>query len=73
MKSQLLKVMQRNQPVDMMYIAKNGEVSKRRIKVLKMTDDSFSAFCFLKHAKRTFLIDNVLALSPVIRKEREVI
>jgi len=73
MKSQLLKVMQRNQPVDMMYIAKNGEVSKRRIKVLKMTDDSFSAYCFLKHAKRTFLIENVLALSPVIRKEREII
>jgi len=73
MKGQLLKVMKRNQLIEMMYIAKNGEISKRRIKILKMTDDSFSAFCFLKHAKRTFLIDNVLALSPVIRKEREVI
>jgi len=73
MKNQLLKVMQRNQLVDMMYIAKNGEISKRRIKVLKMTNDSFSAYCFLKHAKRTFLLESVLALSPVVRKEREVI
>lgn len=73
MKNQLLKVLQRNQLVDMMYIAKNGEISKRRIKVLQITDDSFSAFCFLKNAKRTFKIDNILALAPVIRKEREVI
>lgn len=73
MKGQLLKVLQRNQLVDMMYIAKSGEISKRRIKVLKITDDSFSAFCFLKQAKRNFIIDNVLAIIPVIRKEREVI
>ena len=73
MKGQLLKVMQRNQLVDMMYIAKSGEISKRRIKVIRITDDSFSAFCFLKNAKRTFKIDNILALVPVIRKEREVI
>lgn len=73
MKGQLLKAMQRGQLVDMMYIAKSGEISKRRIKIIKLTGDSFSAYCFLKHAKRTFKIENVLALSPVIRKERVVI
>ena len=73
MKGQLLKVMQRNQVVEMMYIAKSGKVSKRRVKILKITEDSFSAYCFLKHAKRTFKIDNVLALAPVISKVREVI
>ena len=73
MKGQLLKVLERGQLVDMMYIAKSGEISKRRIKVIQITDDSFSAFCFLKNAKRTFTIDNILALSPVIRKECEVI
>ncbi|QCR33394.1 transcriptional regulator [Lysinibacillus sp. SGAir0095] len=73
MKGHLLKVMQRNQVVEMMYIAKSGKVSKRRVKILKITEDSFSAYCFLKHAKRTFKIDNVLALAPVISKVREVI
>lgn len=73
MKGQLLKVLQRNQLVDMMYIAKSGEISKRRIKVIQITDDLFSAYCFTKQAKRTFKIDNILALSPVIRREREVI
>ncbi|MBD8026403.1 transcriptional regulator [Ureibacillus sp. Re31] len=72
-KELLLKVMQRNQLVDMMYIAKNGEITKRRIKVIKVSEDKFNAYCFLKHANRLFCIDNVLALLPVIRKEREVI
>lgn len=73
MKELLLKVMQRNQLVDMMYIANDGKITKRRIKVSKITDDSFSAYCFLKHASRTFKIGNVLALVPVIRKESAVI
>lgn len=73
MKEQLWKVFVRNQLVDMMYIAKSGEITKRRIKVTKISDDSFSAYCFLKHSKRTFKIENVLALLPVTRKESAVI
>lgn len=73
MKGQLVKAMQRGQLVDMMYMAKSGVISKRRIKVIGITEDAFSAYCFLKHAKRTFKIENVLAIVPVIRKEREVI
>lgn len=73
MKDQLMKIINREQLVDIMYLAESGLISKRRIKVTKISGDSFSAYCFLKHAKRTFKIDNVLALSPVISKEREVI
>ena len=73
MKEKLSKVFERNQLVDMMYIAESGEITKRRIKVTKITNDSFSAYCFLKHAKRTFRIENVLALLPVTREERVVV
>ncbi|MGF9979536.1 transcriptional regulator [Viridibacillus arvi] len=73
MKEQLLKAMQRNQLVDLMYISRSGEVSKRRVKIIKMTADLFQAYCFVKYAKRTFIIDNVLAVVPVIQREREVI
>ena len=37
MKEHLIKAMQRNQFVNMMYIAKSGEVSKRRIKSLRLS------------------------------------
>ncbi|OXS74935.1 transcriptional regulator [Lysinibacillus sp. KCTC 33748] len=73
MKEQLIKAMQRNQFVNMMYLAKSGEISKRRIKVIKVVGDSFQAYCFSRQAKRTFMIDSVLAVVPVFHKEREVV
>jgi len=72
MKEQLIKTMQRNQFLNMMYMAKDGQVSKRRIKIIKIVGDSFQAYCFSKQAKRTFIIDRVLAVVPVFHKEREV-
>ncbi|MFG3612353.1 MULTISPECIES: transcriptional regulator [Rummeliibacillus] len=70
MKEQLIKAMQYNQLVDLMYISQNGTITKRRIKLIKIVGDKFQAFCFTKHAKRTFIIDNALAVLPVIQKER---
>ncbi|MGK4115754.1 transcriptional regulator [Lysinibacillus capsici] len=73
MREQLVKAMQHNQIVNMMYMAKGGTVSKRRIKIIKVVGDIFHAYCFTKQAKRTFLIESILAVSPVIRKERDVV
>lgn len=73
MKEQLIKAMQRNQLVTIMYMSKCGEISKRRVKIIKMASDSFQAFCFTRQAKRTFIIDNVLAVVPVVCRERDVI
>lgn len=73
MKGQLLKVLERQQLVDMIYIDKSNKISKRRIKITKIDNDTFKAYCFSKHASRTFIIENVLALLPVISKEREVV
>ncbi|MGG0665556.1 transcriptional regulator [Viridibacillus arvi] len=73
MKQQLSKAMQRNHVIDLMYMSKGGEINKRRVKIIKMTADAFQAYCFVKQAKRTFIIDNVLAVVPVMYKEKEVI
>lgn len=73
MRDQLVKAMQRNQLLNMMYLAKDGQVSKRRIKVIKIVGDSFQAFCFTRQAKRTFMIDNVLAVVPIVHKGRSVV
>ncbi|WP_108585876.1 transcriptional regulator [Paenisporosarcina sp. OV554] len=73
MKKILLKAMRYGQIVEVMYISKSGEVTKRRIKVLQQYGESFQAYCFLRNTKRTFLIDSVLALIPVERKENLVI
>ncbi|WCH46365.1 transcriptional regulator [Lysinibacillus sp. OF-1] len=73
MREQLIKVMQRKQLVNMMYVSKNGSVTKRHIKIIKIVGDSFQAYCFNRQAKRTFMIDSVLAVVPIFPKEREVI
>ncbi|MGX9134065.1 transcriptional regulator [Rummeliibacillus sp. JY-2-4R] len=73
MKEQLIKAMQYHQLVELMYVSKNGEITKRRVRVIKVVGDKFQAFCFMKHAKRTFIMDNVLAVLPVTYKERNAI
>jgi len=72
-KESLSKSMHYGQIVEVMYISNSGEITKRRIKVLKLQGDSFQAYCFLRKTKRTFKVNNVLALIPVERKESRVI
>ncbi|ETT86162.1 transcriptional regulator [Viridibacillus sp. FSL R5-0477] len=70
-KEQLLKAMQRNQLVNMIYMSSSGDITKRRVKIIKISSDNFQAYCFVKRAKRTFIIENVLAAIPIIRSEEK--
>jgi predicted DNA-binding transcriptional regulator YafY len=65
--------MQHSQIAEMIYMNTKGVISKRRVKVLSVSTDSFIAFCFLRGTKRTFKIENVLAFVPVVNRERDVI
>lgn len=68
MKQQLIKAMQHNQIVDIMYMAKDNTITKRRIKLIKIAGDTVQACCFTRHAKRTFKFDNILAAHPVTNR-----
>lgn len=59
--------------LDMVYMAGDGKISRRRVRVLQVGESSFRAYCHLRGSRRTFVIDNVLALVPVITHERAVI
>ncbi|KAA0941632.1 transcriptional regulator [Sporosarcina sp. ANT_H38] len=73
MRNQLVKSIKYSESLDMMYLAKDGQISKRRINVLQVGEVSFRAYCFLRKSKRTFTIDNILALVPIVTKESRVI
>ncbi|HSP22582.1 MAG TPA: transcriptional regulator [Planococcus sp. (in: firmicutes)] len=73
MRAQILKAFKYQQLADIMYMANDGTISKRRIKIFKVSGESFQAYCFLRNEKRTFKIENVLSLIPVTRKERLII
>ncbi|QHJ69408.1 transcriptional regulator [Planococcus halotolerans] len=73
MKAQILKAFKYQQLVDMMYMANDGGISKRRIKILKVSGETFQAYCFLRKEKRTFKMENVLSVIPVIKKDRMIV
>lgn len=73
MRINILKSMQLNQIIEMIYMKNNGEISKRKINVISVEGNTFKAYCFLRNTKRTFIIDNVLAFVPITHKEREVV
>lgn len=73
MKGQLIKAFNRNELMDIMYLSKDGKITKRRIKITKILDDKFMTYCFTKHSLSTFIIDNILAYLPVIHRGREVV
>lgn len=71
--NQLIKSVRCGESVDMIYMSSGGVISKRRVKVLQVNEDYFRTYCYLRRSKRTFRVDNVLALVPVIKKEGMVI
>lgn len=73
MRNLLEKYFSRGQYVEIIYLSKSSEMSKRRVKILQVQDNSFQGYCFKRKAKRTFLIINVLAIAPVSQKESKVI
>ncbi|MED5101048.1 MULTISPECIES: hypothetical protein [Niallia] len=56
--------------LEMIYQNNKGEFSQRRIQVIKMNEDSFSAYCFTRKQQRTFKISNVLSVGPVRKVRR---
>ena len=73
MRNKLINSMKYNESLEMIYIANSGVISKRRVNVIQIEERTFQAYCHLRKSTRTFKIDNVLALVPVIQTESMVI
>ena len=73
MRKTLEKAVKYGEVLDMVYLANDGSITKRRVKVLQVGEISFRAFCYLRKSKRTFTVSNVLALVPVVQRERMIV
>lgn len=71
MQAQVLKYFKIGEPITMIYMAADGSITKRRIKIIKVSGGSFQAYCYLRQEKRTFKFENVLSLLPVHIRERK--
>ncbi|PKR83598.1 hypothetical protein [Heyndrickxia camelliae] len=68
MKSILLRALESGDKLEMIYIANNNEITHRTIRILSVEFDSFTAFCYLRNAHRTFLMKNILSITPKRKK-----
>jgi predicted DNA-binding transcriptional regulator YafY len=52
------------QQVTMIYMAKDGSLTKRRIKIDRITETSVTGYCYLRKQQRTFRLNQILAMQP---------
>lgn len=72
MRNELIKCVRRSSTIRIMYMDDDGKVTKRTVRVLKINSTTLKAFCYLRGSRRTFKIDNLLAVVSV-SSERVVV
>ncbi|WP_339227046.1 hypothetical protein NSQ77_16070 [Oceanobacillus sp. FSL K6-2867] len=56
--------------LEMIYMARDGNVSQRFVRVLEVCDDHILAYCFYRKQIRTFKIENILSVEKASRRAR---
>jgi len=70
MKGLLKRAVESNEVLEMIYQNNKGEFSQRRIQVIRVNEESFSAYCFTRKQQRTFKLSNVLSMGPTSKVRR---
>ncbi|MEY8742396.1 hypothetical protein AB9M62_23335 [Bacillales bacterium AN1005] len=70
MKGLLKRAVESYEVLEMIYQNNKGEFSQRRIQVIKVNEESFSAYCFTRKKQRTFKLSNVLSMGPTHKVRR---
>ncbi|KEO81202.1 WYL domain-containing protein [Tumebacillus flagellatus] len=52
-----------HRPVSLIYMDRNGEISQRVVQVRGFTEDGIQAYCYKRRQPRTFLHEQILAVS----------
>ncbi|UTT43202.1 hypothetical protein [Exiguobacterium aurantiacum] len=68
MRQEVMRWMRNGRVVEMVYMDRNGVISKRRVKLMKLQGDRLVGWDVKKQARRTFCMDRVLACLPTIER-----
>ena len=68
MRNELIKYIKHKPTIRIIYIDDKGNVSKRLVRVIKINSSTFTAYCYLRGARRTFKFNNVLAVVPATER-----
>jgi predicted DNA-binding transcriptional regulator YafY len=62
MRGILERSIESQQPVQMIYLSKDGSLSQRWIRVLAINEKQIKAYCYLRNKYRVFYLDRILSL-----------
>jgi predicted DNA-binding transcriptional regulator YafY len=68
MKGLLLRAMESGEVLEMIYLSDKGVISQRIIKIIDVSNEVFTAYCFLRHKPRVFKLTNILSIGPEKKK-----
>lgn len=70
MRGILLRAIESQTFIEMIYLKKDGSISQRIIRVKEINQDKINAYCYLRKSYRIFTISNILSLSHVQKRNR---
>ncbi|MCM3237279.1 hypothetical protein M3589_05990 [Heyndrickxia oleronia] len=72
MKGLLHKASTAGERLEMIYLSNEGEITQRIIKVKKVGEDYFRAYCYTRNQIRTFSMSNILSIGPVRKHHKHL-
>ncbi|MGM0902469.1 MAG: hypothetical protein ACQEXB_15385 [Bacillota bacterium] len=65
MQNILVRAIEQQQLVQIIYLDTNQKITQRMVKLHAVTDKHLKGFCYLRKQVRLFMIDQILATSPL--------
>ncbi|MDR7076588.1 putative DNA-binding transcriptional regulator YafY [Neobacillus niacini] len=63
----LLRSIEENIPLEIIYLSQDQQISQRKLIVKEVNDEYIRAYCLLRKQVRTFRRENILSLMPNTR------
>ncbi|MBY0144761.1 hypothetical protein [Neobacillus niacini] len=60
----LLRSIEENFPLEMIYLSEDQQISQRKLLVKEVNDEYIRAYCLLRKQIRTFRRENILSIMP---------
>lgn len=60
----LLRSIEENLPLEMIYLSEDQQISQRKLLVKEVNDEYIRAYCLLRKQIRTFRRENILSIMP---------
>ncbi|WP_411503499.1 WYL domain-containing protein [Brevibacillus centrosporus] len=66
MVKKLQRAIEHKQHIQIIYLGRDGKTTIRNLRPLEVIGDYLKAYCLTRKAPRVFVIDNILAVAPVV-------